>query len=188
MGVYAESSYAHRFPGALELRLDGQFTYQRSVGEELLPLPSFATWNLGLRSSTSWRGAVFRIAFLVTGDSLGIFSPYGISPSYGALMQRDFTQAGEKAVLVSVSYSFDELGAPGLSAIMNFARGWDERAQGTRNSSREVDLTFDYRVPPELGLYEGLWLRLRGSFLDESLAGRTGTDIRAVLRYDFPVV
>jgi hypothetical protein len=105
-------------------------------------------------------------------------------------MQRTFNQAGEKAVLLSLSYDFSHLGVNGLSAIVNFVQGWDGRVPvlGVRRDAREVDVTVDYKLPKELGLYEGLWLRLRGSWLRDDAFDRDGTDFRAILRYDFPVL
>ena len=51
-------------------------------------------------------------------------SPYGSNPSYVDLMQRTFTGADEKAVLLSFSYDFSRLGASGLSAIVNYVEAW----------------------------------------------------------------
>ena len=101
-------------------------------------------------------------------------------------MQRTFNRAGEKALLVSVSYDFSHLGVAGLSFIMNFGAGFDGEKAGERGNAQEVDLTLDYRVGK--GVFETLWLRLRGSWLHDKLAERNGTDVRAILRYDFPVI
>jgi len=59
---------------------------------------------------------------------------------------------------------------------------------GVRQDARELDFTIDYKIPKKLGLYEGLWLRLRASWLDEEGADQDGTDFRVILRYDFPVL
>ena len=187
-GGYAEAAYGFSFGDGSSLRLDGQFTYQRA--EEILPGGASDTWNLGLRGSTSWRGLVGRLGFSITGDDRRILSPYGSNPSYVDLMQRSFTQAGEKALLVSLTYDFSQVGVSGLSAIVNFVQGWDGRVPvlGVRRDAREVDVTVDYKLPKELGLYEGLWLRLRGSWLRDDAFDRDGTDFRAILRYDFPVL
>ncbi len=76
-------------------------------------------------------------------------------------MQRTFNQVGEKAVLLSLSYDFSHLGISGLSTILNYVEGWDGRVLGIRQDARELDLTIDYKIPKEFGLYENLWLRLR---------------------------
>ena len=59
---------------------------------------------------------------------------------------------------------------------------------GVRQDARELDLTIDYKIPKEFGLYEGLWLRLRAPWLDEEGTAQDGTDFRVILRYDFPVI
>ena len=78
--------------------------------------------------------------------------------------------------------------ASGLSAIVNFVEAWDGRIPGVRGDARELDATIDYRLPKQLGVFEGLWLRVRGSWLDDEKLGKNGTDFRVILRYDFPVV
>jgi hypothetical protein len=185
-GVYTEAAYGFALGRGWSVRLDGQLEYQWSVGDELLD--SVETWNLGLRASTSWQGLVMRLGFSITDDDSPILSPYGSNPSYVDLMQRTFNKAGEKAVLLSLSYDFSHLGINGLSTILNYVEGWDGRLLGVRQDGRELDLTIDYKIPKELGLYEGLWLRLRASWLDEQAADQDGTDFRVILRYDFPVI
>ena len=186
--AYTEAGYTRALTPSLDLRLDGQFTYQQSVGQELLISPPFETWNFGLRAATSWEGVVFRLGFSLTGNDRGIFSPYGSNPSYVDLMQRSFTQADEKALLVSLSYDFAGIGARGLTTIVNFVEGWDGRILGIRGGAREVDVTMDYRVPESLRLFDGFWFRVRGSWLHDDRTARDGTDIRVILRYDFPVL
>ena len=104
------------------------------------------------------------------------------------LMQRTFNQAGEKAVLLSLSYDFSHLGVAGVSTIVNFVQGWDGRELGVPGDAREVDATLDYRVPSETSLFQGLWLRLRGAWLDDERTDKNGVDVRVILRYDFPVL
>jgi len=185
-GGYTETGYTFALGKDVSLRFDGQVEYQRSVGKELLGRVD--TWNLGLRGSAGWKGALFRLGFSVTADDSPIFSPYGSNPSYVDLMQRTFNQAGEKALLLSLSYDFSEIGIEGLSAIATFVEGWDGRVLGSRQDAREVDLTIDYRIPKKFGLFEGFWLRLRGSWLDEEGAAQDGTDFRVILRYDFLIL
>ena len=129
---------------------------------------------------------MLRLGATVTGSNGPILAVYGGSPSYLFLMQRTFDRADEKALLASVSYDFSRLGVTGLSCIVNFGAGFDGKEAGKRGNAQEVDLTLDYRVGK--GLLESFWLRLRGSWLHDELEDRNGTDIRAILRYDFPVI
>jgi hypothetical protein len=185
-GLYAEASAAHDFENDLEARLDSQFTYQWDVGEDLLGTALDDTWNLGVRAAVSYAGAVLRIGVSITDSGSTIFSAYGTNPSYVDLMQRSFTRADEKAVLVSLSYDFSEIGIAGLSFIANFVAGFDGELLGVRSDAQEVDATLDYRI--QEGWFKNLWLRIRGSWIHEETAGRDGSDVRVILRYDIPVI
>ena len=112
--------------------------------------------------------------------------PYGTNPSYVDLMQRTFTRADEKALLASLSYDFSGLGVDGLSAIVNFVAGFDGKLLGVRGNGQEIDVTLDYRV--KKGWLKSFWLRVRGSWLSVESTDRDGTDVRVILRYDFPVI
>ena len=185
-GIYSEFGVGRTFSNELQLRLDGQFTYQWDVGQDLLDEVFEDTWNFGLRASTSYAGAVFRLGFSITGPDAGVFNPFGSSPSYVDLMQKGFNRSDEKAVLASISYDFSRLGAEGLSLILNYAGGFDGRLLGRRGQGHELDLTVDYKL--KQGWLKSFWLRVRGSWLTERLADRSGSDVRVILRYDFPVI
>ena len=101
-------------------------------------------------------------------------------------MQRTFNAPDEKALLASISYDFSGLGVDGLSAILNFAAGFDAKRLGGRSDAQEVDVTIDYR--PKKGWLRNFWLRVRGSWLHQESAAQDGTDFRVILRYDFPVI
>jgi hypothetical protein len=184
--IYAESGYELSLSDELGLRLDAQFTHQQSVGDDLIAGSPFDTWNVGLRTAASWRGAMLRLGFAITGEERRVESFYGSNPSYLGLMQRTFNQADEKALLLSLSYDFTRCGIEGLSVIANFAQGWDGVVAGVRGDAREVDFTIDYRIGT--GALESLWLRLRASWLDEQGMPQDGTDFRVILRYELPVI
>ena len=61
--------------------------------------------------------------------------------------------------------------------------GFDGRLRG---DGQEIDVTLDYRI--KKGWLESFWLRLRGSWLNEDIGSQDGSDIRVILRYDFPVI
>jgi hypothetical protein len=185
-GFYTEASFARDPTDELEWRLDGQLTYQRPVGDDLLHGVVDEAWNVGLRGSLSWKGAVFRLGGSVTGKDAGIVAFFGSSPSYVDLMQRGFNLADEKALLVSTSYDFSRVGWNGVTAIVNFVAGFDGKSDAGRRTGQEVDFTVDYK--PQDGLLQGFWLRVRGSYLNDSAFSRDGTDVRVIVRYDFPVL
>jgi hypothetical protein len=183
---YGELNLRHPFSERLEGRLDVQGTYRDDVGDDLLGDLLDQTWNVGVRASGSYAGWVARLGMSVTGGKASINSFYGTNPSYVDLMQRTFTAEDEKALLASLSYDFSHLGVDGLTLIVNFVAGFDGKLVGVRNDAQEVDVTLDYRIPE--GWFEGFWLRIRGSWLNEETAGRDGSDVRVMLRYDFPVI
>jgi hypothetical protein len=185
-GTYVEASFAHDFSEDLEARIDGQFTRQWDVGDDLLGPELDDTWSFGIRASGSYRNAVVRLGVSVTDSSSPIFSDYGTNPSYVDLMQRTFTRAGEKAILASASYNFSRLGLTGLSFIMNFVAGFDARSFDERIDAQELDATLDYRI--DRGWFQNLWLRIRGSWLHEQGAQQDGKELRVIIRYDFPVI
>ena len=90
------------------------------------------------------------------------------------------------ALLASLSYDFSQLGVEGLSVILNFVAAFDGKLLGVRSHARELDLTIDYKLKE--GWLESFWLRVRGSWLTVDSASRDGTDVRVILRYDFPVI
>ncbi len=187
-GVYTESAYEFALQSGWSVRLDGQLEYQWSVGDELLPGDSIETWNLGLRASTGWEGIVMRLGFSITDDDSPILSPYGSNPSYVDLMQRTFNQAGEKAVLLSLSYDFSHVGINGLSTILNYVEGWDGRVLGVRQDAREVDLTIDYASRRSSASTRGSGCGSGPPGSMQEGADQNGTDFRVILRYDFPVL
>jgi len=185
--LYVEAGYTVPLQRRWGLKAELQFTDQRSVGEQLLG--SFDLQNVGLRVSGSIANAVLRLGFSVTTDGgLPIQNPWGSSPSYASLMQRNFTRANEKAGILSLSWNFSRLGVPDLSAIVNFVGAWDAKDElGERlPDSHEVDVTIDYRI--DEGLFRGFWLRLRGSYLKEDGNAEHGTDFRIILNYDIPLL
>jgi hypothetical protein len=186
VGVYGDMAIARDFANGWAARLEGQYSYQSEIGEDLLGDAFDDAWNLGIRTSASHSGAVFRLGFGITGPNDSVIDDFGSSPSYVDLMQESFGRPHEKALLASASYDFAGLGVDGLSAIMNFVAGFDGVSDGVRGDAQEIDVTIDYRV--KKGFLNSLWLRVRGSWLNLESADRNGTEIRVILRYDFPVI
>jgi hypothetical protein len=167
-------------------RVDGQFTYEFDIGDDLLGDAERDTWNLAIRAAVSHAGAVFRLGMAFAGPNASTNS-YGASASYVNLMQRTFDRPREKALLASISYDFSGLGVDGLSAIVNFAAGFDGKVDGGRSDAQEVDVTIDYRMKKE-GWMKSFWLRVRGWWLHQESAAQDGSGARVILRYDFPVI
>ncbi len=184
--VYSESSVKRYVVGGWEARVDGQFTYQWDVGDDLLGDAFDDTWSVGLRASASNEGFVGRLGVSVTGPDSAIENFYGSSPSYVDLMQSTFTRADEKAFLASASYDLARLGLTGLSMIFNFVAAFEGEIRGEHRRAQEFNATIDYRL--QRGELRNLWLRARAGWLNEESAGSDGTDFRVIVRYEFPVI
>jgi len=168
------------------IRLSGQFTDQRSVGNELIG--SFDTYNVGLRVAGSLGGAVLTLAYSHTDNNARIRNPYGGYPGYLFLNIRNFNRAGKDAWLIGFSYDFAHIGWHGLSGFINFASG-DTPDTGVLASpdQDEFDITLDYRPPK--GFLQRLWMRARASFVDQH--GPEAIDIadyRVILNYTVPLL
>jgi hypothetical protein len=182
---YAEATYHTTLKDNLDVRLSGQFTDQRSVGDELVG--EFDTNHLAARVALGWRGAVVRIAASVTSDHAGIRAPWGGRPTYLGLQRLDFDRANEKSVLLGLSYNTAFFSNLGLSSYINVARGSGARDPETgvsRPDRTEYDLTVDWK-PPD-GLLKGLWVRARYARLDIQGDGETVRDVRIIVNYSIP--
>jgi len=185
---YGEANAAWRFTDEWALRLGGQYTDQRSVGDEIGG--DFDTFVFGGKVAASYRSATLTLAFSSTDDGAGIRNPYGGYPGYLSLMIESFNRADEDAWLVGASYDFARIGLPGLSSFVNYARGnTPDRGSNASPDQWELDITVDYRV--ESGLLQGLWLRARAAFVDQDddVAGAGDVnDLRFIVNYDVPIL
>ena len=184
--LYAEGSDSWDLTGELGLRLSGQYTYQKSVGDALVG--RFNTGQFGIKSDLSSAGAVLTLAYVQTGDGSDIRNPWGGSPSYSSLILEDFDRAGEKAWRLGLSYDFARTGWKGLSGFINFASGdTPDHGRNASNDQDELDFTIDFR-PPE-GVFQGLWLRARAAFVDQRGSGALDVaDYRLILNYELPLL
>jgi hypothetical protein len=185
--LYAEANAVWSFSDDLALRLGGQYTGQRSIGDEFGG--DFATFVYGSEVAASYRNAILTLAFSSTGDD-GIRNPYGGYPGYLSLMIRSFNRADEDAWLVGASYDFTDAGLPGLSSFMNYAQGNTPDSGPTESpDDRELDITVDYRFQSKA--LKNLWLRARAAFLDQDddVAGADDVrDYRVILNYSLPIL
>lgn len=182
---YAEASWTRELANGIGLRIEGQATDQRSVGDHLLTGTSFHTWRVGLRGVVTWNGVAFALAGSWTDDERGIVSPYGSDPNFLSTMQDDFEKAGDRALLLGVSYNYARWDLPNLTTNLKvvFGRNRLRLEGGEKVDSRQVEATFDYRLAE--GRLQGLWFRLRGSYLDDGPV-KAG-EVRAIVNYDIPL-
>jgi outer membrane porin, OprD family len=185
--LYTEASFNDRLSESLDFKLSGQYTNQRSIGDELVG--GFSTWHAAGQAALSWRGAIVRLAGSRTGDGARIRAPWGGKPSYLSIQRSDFDTANERAVMLGLSYNTEYLSSLGLSSFVNIAHGWDGRiaSEGIDLPDRtEYNLTVDYKPPG--GPLRGLWLRLRWAHLDVERDGDTARDIRLIINYQLPLI
>jgi len=184
--LYAESNMSWTATEEIEFRLSGQFTLQKSVGDELAG--HFSTYVYGAKVAAGYKGAILSAAFSVTDNSSDILSPYGQYPGYLSLMIKDFDRADERGWLIGLSYDFSRIGLHGLSGFFNYANGnTPESGPAASPDQEELDLTLDYRIKE--GPMKGFWLRLRGATLNQSGPGAQDVnEVRMVLNYDFEVL
>jgi hypothetical protein len=186
---YTEGNYTWSVSDDLALRFKGQFTDQRSVGDDLLKGSSFDTQVGGAEAAVSYRAGILRAAFSSTSEEAGVVSPFGSYPGYLSLMVNDFDRAGEDAWLVGFSYDFKRIGLEGLSAFANLAAGCGARDAATGLSlpdQKELDVTVDYRMPE--GRFRGFWIRLRGGFVDQKVTGDSVEEYRVIVNYEIPLL
>ena len=186
--LYTEANAVWSFPDDRALRLGGQYTDQRSVGDEIGG--DFDTFVFGGKLAASYRSATLTLAFSSTDDGAGIRNPYGGYPGYLSLMIKSFNRADEDAWLVGASYDFARIGVPGLSSFVNYAQGSTPDSGSNASPDQwEFDMTVDYRVQSEL--LNGLWLRARAAFVDQDddVVGSSDVDdIRFIINYDIPIL
>ncbi len=172
---YVESERVMSLGEDFILKLGGQFTDQRSVGDELLG--DFQTQHLGVKAELGHGPVAAFTSFTWTARGSDIFKPWGGSPSYNSVMISDFDRAGEKAVRVGLSCDFTKLGLNGLSAAGYFVHGDTADSQPTQ---QEVGVTVDYRLLE--GRLKNLWLRGRAAWNDGG-NGDVVEDYRLILNY-----
>ena len=185
---YTEANAVWSFRDDRALRLGGQYTDQRSVGDEIGG--DFDTFVFGGKVAASYRSATLTLAFSSTDDGAGIRNPYGGYPGYLSLMIKSFNRADEDAWLLGASYDFARIGVPGLSSFVNYAQGSTPDSGSNASPDQwEFDMTVDYRVQSEL--LNGLWLRARAAFVDQDddVVGASDVDdIRFIINYDIPIL
>lgn len=179
---YAEATYHKVLTEGLDLRLSGQFTDQRSVGDELVG--DFDTTHFAVKGAFAWRGAIITLAGSITDDEADIRKPWGGTPSYLSIQRFDFDRANEKAVLLGLSYNTGYFSALGFSSFINIAHGFDAEDPPTGADlpdRTEYDITVDYKPPH--GFLEGLWIRFRYNYVDIEDNDENVRDFRIVVNY-----
>ena len=181
--VYTEANFKHQLTDQVAMKLSGQYTYQGSVGVQLLG--DFSTSVFGGQAAFSYCGAILSLAFSITGNGANISSPFGGYPGYLSLMIKDFDRAGEKAWLVGLSYDFGRIGLKGLGGFVNYAQGYTpDLPSGPTPDEQEIDVTLDYRIGS--GMFKELSLRARYGYMNQWGPGaQNAQEVRVTV--NFPI-
>ena len=96
-------------------------------------------------------------------------------------MISDFDRAGENAWRVGLSYPFNIIGFPGVSASAGYVSG-DTPEYGAAASPDQNELNINLDIRPEDGVLKDFWLRFRYG-RNEGLLGATHKTFRVILNY-----
>jgi hypothetical protein len=182
---YAEGHAAWEVSPDAALRVTGQYTDQRSTGDELIG--DFETGMAGIKLDASYKNAILTLARTTVDNNADLRFPFGGYPGFASLIVQDFNRAGEDAWLIGLSYTFSRFGLDGLSAFTNFADSdTPDNGSAVSPDQQELDFTVDYRFSGEL--LEGLWIRARAAFVDQNGSGADDiNDYRIILNYSIPL-
>jgi hypothetical protein len=173
-------------PGA-SFRLNGQYTDQRSIGEELIG--DFSTYLAAVKGELFWGNSSVRLAASTAGDEKGLQSPFGGPPNYASIIVDNFDRAGEDSLMIGASYDFKDVGLKGLSLFSNISTGRTPNSGPNASPDEtEYDLTVDYRAS---GKANGLWVRARAAWIDQDEGEAGGDDFfdfRVIVNYTFDIL
>lgn len=177
--LYTGASLDHTTDQDVDLSLGFQFSDQSSVGDALAGSRSGQLY--GVEASAGVNSLIASVAFTQrTGDR--ITKPWGGDPSYNSLMLSDYDRRSEEAIRLGLSYDFEEIGLPGVSAFANYAWGnTPETGPDASPDQQEVNVTLDLR--PEKGKWKDFWLRFRYGYNDRDGGGVSRTDFRVIANY-----
>jgi len=177
--LYAESTHSWDLPGDFDFNLSSQFTHQQSIGDELVG--NFETWSIGGQAALSYAGLVATLGYTSTDQGAAIRNPWGGSPLFNSVMISDFDRAGENAWRVGLSYPFERIGLPGVSAFASYVHGnTPEFGPAASPDEEEFNVSVDLR--PEKGPLKDFWLRVRYGWNDGLLDANHET-FRVILNY-----
>ena len=182
---YTEANAAWKLNDHLALRLSGQYTNQQDIGDHLIG--KFDTGMYGIKLAMSYKNATLTLARTAVDNNSKIQSPFGGYPGYASIIVKDFDRAGEDAWLAGLSYDFSRLGLEGLSAFTNYVHGdTPDSGSDATPDQKELDFTIDYQFGKQR--FDGLWIRARAAFVDQSGSGAEDiNDYRVIVNYSIPL-
>jgi hypothetical protein len=179
--LYAQADFSGPDTDNVVWTLSAQGMAQQDVGSAYAG--EIQTGMGGLLGGLSWKGLTFNLGGTITDNNTDIYNPWASYPGYGSLMEEDCDVAGEKAWVAGLAFDFSQIGLKDLSAFTWHSAAWTpEQGSLSDPAENEWDITVDYKPG---GIWEGLWIRARAAFVDNSLSsdGTDYEDLRLIVNY-----
>jgi hypothetical protein len=182
---YTEANSAWSLGDDLAIRISGQYTKQKSTGDELIG--DFNTGVYGIKFGVSYRQAILSLAYTSTDKNKGIQNPYGGYPGYASVIVKDFDRAGEDAWLIGLSYNAARFGLDGLTIFANYVDGnTPDSGSAASPDQQEFDITADYVFSKDIA--DGFWVRTRAAIVNQEGPDDVDqSDYRIILNYSIPL-
>jgi hypothetical protein len=182
---YTEANSAWDLGDDLAIRISGQYTKQKSTGDELIG--DFDTHVVGAKLGLSYKNAILNLAYTSTDENNGIQNPYGGYPGYTSIMVKDFNRAGEDAWLIGFSFNAARFGLGGLTVFANYVDGnTPDSGSAASPDQQEFDITADYIFSKDFA--DGFWVRTRAAVVNQDGPDDVDqNDYRIILNYSIPL-
>lgn len=188
--TYLDMSQTMQVGDDTKLRLNAQYMYQSSTGDNLLTGSSFSTDSTGLK--VDWLQGPFTLSgILMKTDSGEAYrTPFGSWQGYTCRMITNFNRAGERVRAIDAAMSFDRMGVKGLSANASVTYGENAINAATGNAlpdNTEYNFSADYRFADATWpqWLQPLQIRASSGLLEQRLNGATETVIENRLVFNY---
>ena len=187
---YTETKYSFSITKEFGALLAIQFADQRSTGDDLLKMRSFAGNQLGVKGEASYGGAVFTLGYTNTLQREDMQNPWSGYPGYTSVQVQDFNRAKEQAVITKLSYDFSKIGLEGVTAYALFVHGWGRVDPSTKAGvADENEFDADVQWRPKWSFLNGFSARFRYSRVFQYQGPKDHQDdFRLIINYDFSLL
>jgi len=177
---YTEAKYAVPIWSNAKLKFAGQFTDQRSVGNNSLKGIPFSAQQWGVKGELAAGGALLTAAYTNAHGNADMQAPWSGYPGYTSVQVEDFNRNGEDAWLLRAQYTLPK--DTGMSAYVLYVAGSNPDA-ASAFARGETDFNVQWS-PPE-GTLKGLMVRLRYAHVAQDDPADTDlNDLRVMVYYD----
>jgi hypothetical protein len=180
--AYTEAKDAFALTEHLRLQLAAQYSYQQSVGDDLLMGHKFSAEQYGVKAELAFAGALLTAGYTGTGNGTNIQSPWNLATGYTVGLVGNFNRAGENASMLRAAYNFQVV--KNLSAWVLYLKGTRPEAP-TQYAQDEYD--FNLRWEETSGRLQGLTLVAFYAHVSQAGPAELHTDqFRLILYYSPP--